>query len=102
MVMVQWMTAGETPVTLFDVSQPVAGVVEPVPSALSQVIVALVSPDPPSRKLTWISESGGLVKTAAVAVGSLAPQSVPFETVTSTFVWLAPPYPDGGEVSLTV
>jgi hypothetical protein len=33
-------------------------VLSPVPVVLSHEIVAEVSPDPPSRKFTWMSESG--------------------------------------------
>jgi hypothetical protein len=63
-----------------------------VPVVLSQLIVALVSPDPPSRKLTWMSESGGLVKAMTpVPVGTLDVQFVPWVATTDTFVWLAAP-----------
>jgi hypothetical protein len=85
------------------VSQPVAGVMLVVPVVVSQLIVALVSPDPPSRKLTWMSESGGFVKaTTPVPVGRLVVQLVPWVATTTMSVWLASPYPGGGVVSLTV
>ena len=49
-------------------SKPVAGVVSAVVPVLAQTIdVALVSPEPPSLKLTWMSASGGLVNVAELA-----------------------------------
>src|SRR5262249_13315019 len=63
MVQVMVVVAGETvgtftPVTVVEVSQPVAGELDVVPVALLQVIVADVAPEPPSRKFTWMSDSG--------------------------------------------
>jgi hypothetical protein len=85
-------------------SQPEAGVVSAVVPVLAQVIdVALVSPEPPSRKLTWMSASGVLVNvTTPAPVGWLSVQFVPVTTVAVRFDWEAPPYPGGGDVSLTV
>ena len=81
---VQWTVVGaSTPVTVREVSQPVAGVSLPVPVVLSQVIVADVSPEPPSRKFTWMSDSGGSVNvTTAAPVGGVSVQLVPVTTVT--------------------
>ena len=64
-------------------SQPVAGVVLGAVPVSAQVIdVALVSPEPPSRKFTWISASGAFVKvTTAAPVGWLSVQFVPATTV---------------------
>jgi hypothetical protein len=71
------------PVSVSVVSQLFSVEVSWVPVVLSQEIVALVSPEPPSRKLTWMSESGGLWNVAvALAAGRLSVQLVPFATVT--------------------
>jgi hypothetical protein len=58
-------------------------VVSPVVPVLSHVIeVALVSPEAPSRKITWISATGGFVNvTTPVPVGRLSVQFVPVTTV---------------------
>jgi len=85
--------------------QPAVSVVDDVPLVpLSQVIdVALVSPEPPSRNRTWMSESGALVNVALfAAVGWLFVQFVPTAATADTLVCEAPPYPVGGVVSLTV
>ena len=59
-MIVQWTVVGAwMPVTVAVVSQPVAFVVSVVPVVLSQLIVPDVTLEPPSRKLTWMSESGG-------------------------------------------
>ena len=59
MVIVQVIVVGALmPVTVLLVSQPEATVLLPVPVALSQLIVADVVPEPPSRKLTWMSDVG--------------------------------------------
>jgi hypothetical protein len=69
-------------VTVREVSQPDVGVLSPVPVVLSQVIVADVSPEPPSRKFTWMSDSGGSVNvTTPDPVGRLLVQLVPLTTV---------------------
>src|SRR4029450_3876643 len=85
-------------------SQPVAGVRSGVLAALAHVIdVALVSPEPPSRKLTWMSASGALVNVAtAVPVGWLSVPLVPLTTVTVCGAPGASSYPGGGDVSSTV
>src|SRR5437879_1871278 len=84
-----------TPVTVWVLSQPVVFVLSEVPVALLQVIPAapsFVSVDPPSRKRTWMSESGGSVKVAvAPEPGRLVVQFVPLATVSPTLVWLAAP-----------
>ena len=70
-----------------EASQPPAGVVSAVSRGCAQpaqsIDVRLVSPEPPSRKLTWMSASGTLTNVAtAVPVGSLSVQFVPATTVT--------------------
>src|SRR5215218_2089164 len=92
------------PSYVLEVSQSVATVLSAVTPVLLQLIdVALVSPEPPSRKLTWTSASGAFVNvTTPVPVGWLLVQFVPVATVAVRFDWPAPPYPSGGDVSLTV
>src|SRR5437879_4967100 len=92
-VIVHVTTVGAaTFVTVRDVSHPVAAVLSPVPVVLSQLMVADVSVDPPSRKLTWMSESGALVKVAVAAAAGLGlVQLVPLATVTATLAWVASP-----------
>jgi hypothetical protein len=86
--------SGTRSVFVSDVSQPEMGVpsFDPISPSIesTQSIVALVSPEPPSRKLTWMSASGGLWKVAvAPAPGGVVPQPVPFATVTNRSVSVA-------------
>ena len=91
MTMVQVMVRGDGSIEMSscvtESSQPVAGVVSAVVPVLAQAIdVALVSPEPPSRKLTWMSASGALVNvTTPVPVGWLSVQFVPLTTVAVRF-----------------
>jgi hypothetical protein len=91
MTMVQVTVRGDGSIAMSscvtDTSQPVAGVVSgDVPVLLHTIDVALVSPDPPSRKLTWISASGALVNvTTPAPVGWLLVQYVPLTTVATRF-----------------
>jgi hypothetical protein len=68
-------------------SQPVAAVVLAVVPVLEQDIEPVggstfVSPEPPSRKFTWMSASGGLMKvTLFASVGWSVVQLVPVTTV---------------------
>ena len=103
--MVQWTVVGASiPVTVRDVSQPLAAVLSPVPVVLSQVIVADVSPEPPSRKFTWMSDNGGSVNvTTADPLGRLSVQLVPFTTVAVKGPgFTGSPYPGGADVSVTL
>src|SRR5215211_2057921 len=92
------------PSYVLEVSQSVAAVLSAVTPVLLQLIdVALVSPEPPSRKLTWTSASGALVNvTTPLPVGWLSVQFVPVTTVAVRSDCPASPYPGGAEVSLTV
>src|SRR5437773_12473839 len=94
-VMVRLDEVTLTPVTVWVLSQPVVFASDGVPVALLQVIPAapsFVSVDPPSRKRTWMSESGGSVKVAvAPEPGRLVVQFVPLDTVSPTLLWPALP-----------
>ena len=71
---------------VLDVNQPVGGVVESGGSRGLQLIVALVSPEPPSLKLTWRSYSGEFVNvTTPVPVGRFVVQLVPLTATADKF-----------------
>src|SRR5829696_5549065 len=58
------------------------GVMLEPPCGWQLMLVTSVSPDPPSRKLTWMSASGGSTKVKRPpVVGRLSPQLVPVTTV---------------------
>src|SRR5439155_5413940 len=65
---VQVYVSGGRLVSVSEVSHPWVGVESFDPMSVllesTQLMVALVSPDPLSLKLTWMSESGALVKVA--------------------------------------
>ncbi len=103
MTMVQVTVVGAcTPVTVREVSQPVAGVLSPVPVVLSQVIVPLVSPEPPSRKFTWMSAVGVSVKEVVSPTYGLSLHSALLSTVTGWPVVSSMTNPGGACVSVTV
>src|SRR5262249_1022073 len=101
----QWTVVRPLPspfVTVSEVSQPVAGVVDEVPVVLSQLIVADVAPDPPSRKLTWKSESGVSAKlTVEPPKGESLHFALAFTGMDCPAV-VSIAYPFGAAVSVTV
>ena len=90
------------PVTVVVSSQPVVPVVLVVPVELSQLIVADVTPEPPSRNRTWMSAVGVSVNEVVSPTYGSTLQLVLVSTPT---VWpdgSSITYPGGAAVSVTV
>ena len=91
------------PVTVLVSSQPVVPLLSLMPVVLSQVMdVALVSPEPPSLKRTWMSAVGVSVNEVVSPTYGLSLHFALLSMVTEWPEESSTTNPVGGDVSVTV